>query len=31
MDHGMSVTDSALAAGYSSLGTFSNTFKNTPV
>ena len=28
MDHGMSVTDSALAAGYSSLGTFSNTFKN---
>ena len=27
MDHGMSVTDSALAAGYSSLGTFSNTFK----
>ena len=23
MDHGMSVTDSALAAGYSSLGTFS--------
>lgn len=28
LDHGMSVTDSALAAGYSSLGTFSNTFKS---